>query len=148
MTELPDQAKEQCPSEAGETPQRGVGVRPQGVIRVALREAAVRLAEQQGGATWRQIASSAEVRVTGDGVAGEKVQRGVAPGVARDTVKNMVRSGELAEVGRTKAAGSSHYEAIYAPAEPRYGVLPIGNSAAPLVDVVRCWHGEGAQRGA
>ena len=123
-------------------------MRPQGIIRIALREAAARLAEERGGATWREIASSAEVRVDGDGVAGEIVQRGVAPGVARGTVKNMVRSGELAEVGRTKLAGSAHYAAIYAPAEPRYGVAPTCNPAAPLGDVLRGWQQEGAQRGA
>jgi hypothetical protein len=76
----------------------------------------MKLAQERGGATWREIASSAEVRVDGPGVAGESVQRGVAPSLARQTVKNMVHAGELAEVGRQKAAGSTHWHALYAPA--------------------------------
>ncbi len=125
-----------------------LGLRPQGVIRMALRQAALKLAEERGGATWREIASSAEVRVEGAGVAGETVQRGVAPGVARETVKNMVRSGELAEVGRQKRAGSKHYQALYVPAEPRFGVEASSNSAAPLGDVVRDWAHAEEPRGA
>lgn len=91
-------------------------MRPQGIIRRVLREAAARLADERGGATWRQIASCAELRVDGAAIAGESVQRGVAPGVARQTIKNMVHAGELVEVGREKPAGSAHWSALYAPA--------------------------------
>lgn len=92
-------------------------MRPPGIIRRVLRESAERLAQERGGATWRQIASGAEIRVEGGGLAGETVQRGVAPGVARQTIKNMVYAGELIEVGREKPAGSRHWCALYAPPE-------------------------------
>lgn len=93
-------------------------MRPQGVIRVALREAATRLANERGGASWREIASAATVRVeAASSVGGEIVQRGVSPGRARQTIKDMVRAGELQAVGRQKPAGSSHYCEIYAPTQ-------------------------------
>lgn len=88
-------------------------MRPQGIIRVALRESAQRLAGEKGGASWREIASSAT-----NAVPGGRVQRGVAPKLARQTVKNMVYAGELVEVGREKPAGSTHWHALYAPPEP------------------------------
>jgi hypothetical protein len=107
---------------------------------VALREAATRLADERGAATWRQIASAAVVHVDGTlSIAGERVQRGVAPGLARTTIKNMVRAHELAEVGRDKPAGSRHWMALYAPAEARFGVTPPEASMAPLGDIVRGW---------
>lgn len=90
-------------------------MRPQGIIRVALRESAIRLTDERGGASWREIASAATVRVGGGlSVAGERVQHGVAPKLARQTVKNMVHAGELVEVGRETRAGSTHWHALYA----------------------------------
>jgi hypothetical protein len=108
----------------------------------------VKLAEERGGATWRAIASAAEVRVTDGGVAGEQVQRGVAPKLARQTIKNMVQAGELAEIGRDKPAGSRHYQALYAPAEERYGVMPAGAGVVPLGDALRSMATLGRDHGA
>ena len=94
-------------------------MRPTGPVRLALREAAVQLRQERGGASWREIASTATWRVDSCmSVGGEHVQRGVAPKLARQTIKNMVYAGELVEVGREKRAGSPHWHALYAPADP------------------------------
>jgi len=93
-------------------------MRPKGVVRQALGQAAARLAEERGGASWRAIASAATITVDDSQRYGaERVQRGVAPSLARQTVKNMVHAGELVEVGREKLAGSFHWHALYAPAD-------------------------------
>ena len=93
-------------------------MRPAGEIRAALFDAAVRLAAQQGGATWREIAAAAVIDVSeAESVAGEREQRGVAPELARWTIKNMVRSGILESVGQTKPAGVAQWCDLYAPVD-------------------------------
>lgn len=115
-------------------------MRPQGIIRRALLESARRLANERSGASWREIASAAEVAVIdGESVAGERVQRGVAPGIARNTVKNMVRVGELVEVGRDKPAGSLHWHALYAPAEAQHDAPTSGVALQSLNELVSGW---------
>lgn len=117
---------------------RGLEVRPKGVIRVALRESAQRLANEKGGASWREIAAGAVLRVDGRlSVSGEREQRGVAPGLARQTVKNMVYAGELAEIGREKRAGSTHWHALYAPVERQPQLVEEG--ARSLANVISSW---------
>ena len=91
-------------------------MRPQGVIRRALLEAAVRLYEQKGGATWPEIAAAAELPVAAnDSIAGETVQRGIAERLAKTTVRDMVRAGELERIGSEKPAGSKQWHAVFAP---------------------------------
>ena len=91
-------------------------MRPRSDVRDALLQAAWQLADAHGGATWRQLASAAVLVVdAATAWAGEAVQRGVGSGLARYTVKNMVRAGELQPVGRVKRPGSRHWEALYVP---------------------------------
>lgn len=107
---------------------------------MALRESAVRLASERGGASWREIASAATLKVDGfQRVGGEQLQRGVSPKLARDTVKNMVRVGELVEVGREKRAGSNHWHALYAPPDPPLEAPAADNPMRSLNDLVSSW---------
>jgi hypothetical protein len=114
-------------------------MRPQGVIRKALREAVQRLYEEQGGGTLPEIARAARVCVDqAMSVAGEQLQCGVALKAARDTIKNMKRSGELERVGRHKPAGQTQWQAIYAPRQ----LQAAPATCEPLAGVVMAWaHG-------
>lgn len=71
-----------------------------GLVRQALRVAALRIASQIG-ATWRDLAAAACV--------------GLA--AAATTVKNMVRAGELVKVGHRRTPGARRPMALYAPAQ-------------------------------
>lgn len=107
---------------------------------MALRESAIRLANERGGASWREIASGAALKVDGfQRVGGEQVQHGVSPKLARQTVKNMVFAGELVEVGREKRAGSNHWHALYAPPEPQLEAPPAASAMRSLNDLVSSW---------
>jgi hypothetical protein len=107
---------------------------------VALRESAIRLANERGGASWREIASAATLKVDGfERVGSEQMQRGVSPKVARQTVKNMVFAGELVEVGREKRAGSNHWHAIYAPPEPQLEAPAADSAMRSLNDMLSSW---------
>lgn len=114
-------------------------MRPQGVIRKALREAAQRLYEEQGGATLHEIARGAYVRVDeAMSVAGEQLQCGVALKAARATIKNMVHGGDLVSIGRHKPAGSTQWQSIYAPRQPSAAF----ESCESLAGVILAWaHG-------
>jgi hypothetical protein len=83
--------------------------RPQGEIRQALAGAAERLVIERGlvvdgtavdGVTWRDMAAAAQVGWD----------------VARITVKDMARAGDLARIGKTKPAGSDRWMTVFVPA--------------------------------
>lgn len=73
--------------------------RPRGEVRQALATAGAALAVEQGGFTWRDVAQVACV--------------GFA--VARQTVRDMERAGELRRVGRQAAAHSCRPMNVYEP---------------------------------
>lgn len=116
-----------------------------GDVRGLLGMAARQLADERGGATWREIYQAAAVVNVpvgrGAALAGECVQRGLPVRVARDTIKNMVKAGELRPVGSSKAAGSARWMALYAPAERQ---TAIGKAAPALDAVLRGWVRGGA----
>lgn len=93
-------------------------MRPRGEFRQALVRA-VEVAGPSGGATWRGLAQLA--CVAGD--------------VARDTVRNMHRAGELIVVGQAREPGVNRPQNLYAPAVPQDG----GGAEMALDSVVRCW---------
>lgn len=94
-------------------------MRPRGEIRQALASAACVLHQEQGAATWRQIAARAQV--------------GYA--LAHDTIRNMARAGELADVGADKPAGSARWHRLYEPAPRNFATATTGE----LDQVVRAW---------
>lgn len=108
-------------------------MRPPGEIRRAALAAAwdvavARASQPVPGATWRDVAAVL-------------VPQGVATRVARDTWKNMVRSGALRPVGTVRVPDSARALQAYAPA----GLSPCGQ-AAPLLDMalgaaLRAWVG-------
>lgn len=82
--------------------------RPEGEIRQALADALTRLVQERGlvvdglavdGVTYVDAAYEAKVGLQ----------------AARDTLKNMRRTGQVAAIGRRKAARSPHWLAVYAP---------------------------------
>jgi len=77
-------------------------MRPAGDIRQALRQAAERLAQQQDGVTWRELAEAAQVGYT----------------AARATVDNMARAGELPVIGQAKRAHSRRWMTLYGAPQP------------------------------
>ena len=83
-------------------------MRPAGEIRAALLLAAQTLYAEQGAATWRQLAERSKV--------------GYA--AAKQTVRNMRRSGELRDVGVTKPAGSDRWQRLYEPVRVHRPYLP------------------------
>jgi hypothetical protein len=96
-------------------------MRPPGEIRKALRRAARELQAEQSAATWRDMAARASV--------GFKV--------ARRTVDNMARAGELQPVGAAKRAHSNRWMTLYAPAEAAPAAAP---APAPAIEtVMRAW---------
>lgn len=96
-------------------------MRPRGEIREALATAARALHAEQGAATWREIAARAQVGY----------------GAAHDTIRNMARSGELADVGGHKPPGSDRYHRLYEPAQrANFATATTGD----LDQVVRQWH--------
>ena len=112
-------------------------MRPQGVIRIALLEAAVRLYEEQGGATWVEIAADARVCVAPDqSVAGETVQCGIASDLAKKTVHNMVEAGQLKIIGSHKPPGSRHWHAIFAPVQAHVDESHDADPTARLSDML------------
>ena len=98
-------------------------MRPAGEVRVALRDAAQVLAQEQGGATWRDMA----------------VQACVCWDTARATVKNMVARGELAPVGLVRVPRARRPMVRYAPAEQPGAVTAAGALGAPLAGVLQTW---------
>lgn len=98
-------------------------MRPAGEVRQALAKAAEELAAEASAATWRDMAQRANV--------GFKV--------ARVTVENMARAGQLERVGSAKREHSKRWMALYAPAcAPAVDV----GAAVPAIDnVMRSWHG-------
>jgi hypothetical protein len=74
-------------------------MRPRGEIRVALFDAAQALKQEQGGATWREMAARACVGFD----------------AARKTVSNMVLAGELEPCGQVRAAHACRPMVRYAP---------------------------------
>lgn len=119
--------------------------RPVGIERELLGLAARQLAAERGGATWLEIARVASAVslpvAAGAALAGERVQRGIAPGVARSTIKNMVKAGELRPVGSSKPAGSVRWMVMYAPAERHAAVAA---AATGLEAAMRGWVRGGA----
>lgn len=93
--------------------------RPRGEIREALASAARSLALEQDAATWREIAARAQVGYD----------------VAHETIRNMLRAGELADVGGHKPAGSDRYHRLYQPAQRNFATATTGD----LDQVVRGW---------
>jgi len=93
--------------------------RPRGEIREALAGAAMALASEQDAATWREIAARAQVGFD----------------AAHETIRNMVRAGELVDVGGHKPPGSSRYFRLYQPATN----FATATTGAPLDQVVRAW---------
>lgn len=114
--------------------------RPAGEIRQALADAVIRLVVDRGlvvdgvavdGVTWRDMAAAAQVGFDS----------------ARRTVDNMARAKQLRRLGSRKAAGSSHWEAVYAPAD----LMPSSPPAAwdGAAHLVKVWHrGAGAAEAA
>lgn len=91
-------------------------MRPRGEARLALATVAAQLGG--GGATWRDMAERACVGFD----------------VAKQTVRNMARDGELVTLGLESQPGANRPMVLYAPApllEPAAG--------AALDAVVRCW---------
>lgn len=74
-------------------------MRPRGEIRQVLGEAAQALAEERGGATWRELAQRACVGYQ----------------AARRTVQNMARAGELEACGTERVAHARRPMVRYAP---------------------------------
>lgn len=74
-------------------------MRPRGEIRQVLGEAAQALAEERGGATWRDMA----------------VRACVGFSKARETVKDMARAGELEPCGTERVAHARRPMVRYAP---------------------------------
>lgn len=108
--------------------------RPQGEIRQALQRAAQALYQQrltaplegqQGeiliGATSLELATRAQV----------------GRDATRETLKNMVRAGELTIVGRIRPEWSSRSLSVYAPAPRRRGGTPDG--AALFANLAKLW---------
>ena len=62
-----------------------------------VRARTLRLAGQEGGASWRDAAVAAQVGWD----------------AARVTVENMVRAGDLVKVGAEKVAGSNNWASLY-----------------------------------
>jgi hypothetical protein len=75
-------------------------MRPRGMLRQALGDAVAALAQEQGGATYRDLAHHADVPAA----------------VACVTLKNMVRSGEVEPRGLERVAGSRRPLLRYVPA--------------------------------
>ncbi|MEO8806603.1 MAG: hypothetical protein ABI433_11000 [Burkholderiaceae bacterium] len=96
-------------------------MRPRGEVREALASAASALAleREQGAATWRQIAARAQVGYS----------------VAHDTIRNMARAGELADVGAEQPPGSARLHRLYRPAQRNFATATTGS----LDQVVRGW---------
>lgn len=108
-------------------------MRPPGIIRVALLEAAVRLHAEKGPVTWLEIANAAVVPVSAqNSVAGESVQRGIAADLAKRTVHKMVEAHQLEIVGSEKPAGSRHWFALIAPPQRLIDELQTEDPAARL----------------
>jgi len=95
-------------------------MRPQGEIRRALANAAEQLAEEKGGATWRDLAMRAQV--------------GFA--AAKATVRNMERAGTLEPIGSEKAAHSRRWMTLYAPRQVGFATATTGQA---LDAITRAW---------
>lgn len=94
-------------------------MRPRKDYRAAIAVAAQALQQEQGAATWRQLAQRAQVAST----------------IAQATVRNMARAGELADVGVGKPAGSQRWQRLYEPVSSAFD----RQAAARLDNVVRIW---------
>lgn len=98
-------------------------MRPPGEIRRALRDAAqAQFAERGQGATWRELAQRARIGLQ----------------VARRTVDNMARAGELQVAGSVRVPGACRPMTAYVPATaPDPGPAPHH----PLDLLLRTWAG-------
>jgi hypothetical protein len=94
--------------------------RPTGEVRQALEKAAERLAEERGGATWRDMAEVAQVGYR----------------VAKVTVRDMVRAQALEPVGSAKKAHSRRWMTLYA---PRQQQANFATQTTSLEGVTRGW---------
>jgi len=92
-------------------------MRPAGEVRQALRQAAVQLAVEAGGGTWRDIAARARVGYE----------------AARGTIKNMAHAGELQAIDEVRSPGSRRPMNRYVPA---VGADPTG---AALTELLALW---------
>lgn len=77
-------------------------MRPQGEIRQALKTAAAELVAERGPVTWRDLADHTQVGYR----------------KACVTVRDMVRAGDLVNVGFAKRAHSVRWMALYEPCQP------------------------------
>ena len=93
-------------------------MRPRGEIRQALGAAAQALALESGPATWRDIATKAQVGFD----------------KARECVRNMERAGELVQAGVTKRAHSRRWMRLYEPGQ-NWSTAATGS----LDSVMRNW---------
>ncbi|MEY2892670.1 MAG: hypothetical protein RJA98_2578 [Pseudomonadota bacterium] len=94
-------------------------MRPAGEIRAGLRDAAAQLAQQHEAFTRRDLVAAARLQVGGD--------------VARATIENMVRRGELERVGQQRVPGVCRPVTLYAPRRMRQTSMP------DLARVTRGW---------
>ena len=93
-------------------------MRPAGEIRQALSQAAHDLANERGGATWRDLAERA----------------GVGYAAARNTVVNMERAGVLERVGFDKREHSNRWMSLYVPRSQG-----LATQTDQLGQVMRTW---------
>lgn len=105
-------------------------MRPAGEIREALRSAFA----ERGHATWREVLPACPVNPASPS--------GVL--LVRRTVENMVRAGELVDVGTSRQAGSRIARKLYELAGPVGGAhdgpwSTPGDSLDMLQDVTRGW---------
>lgn len=103
-------------------------MRPPGEIREALRAAFA----ERGHATWREVLPACPVNAASPS--------GVL--LVRRTVENMVRAGELVDVGTSRAAGSRIARKLYELADPGLQPAPwctAGEGLDALQDVTRGW---------
>ena len=110
-------------------------MRPPGEIRSALRSAFA----QCGDATWREVLPACPVNVASPA----EVM------LVRRTVENMVRAGELVNVGTSREAGSRIARTLYELAPPRGGAgdeaeideqtTGVHSSLDAIAELTRCW---------
>jgi len=120
-------------------------MRPAGIygqVRRAVLDAVRRLAAAQSAATVQEIALATCVVAGPDEWGAEGLRQGLALPVARYTLRRLINAGDVVCVGRTKAAGSSIWHALYAPVDVCAQAGQPGGAARPdaaLQAAMRDW---------